>query len=345
MDASLRERKERSIGSFMKVIAKEGEHSEASRNSFKRTEHEEKASKTESRASRPRHIGNILACTGVHGAGTSTIACNIAYTLGKLGYRTLLIDFDLMERSQNYLTRDSIEALDIESNNIIKALSSKGTDLYDSISFVRKNVYLLGAGIACEPLNISQLDQINNMVMILNILQKGYDFLVYDIPIKSLVEDVNFILDDCDSLILNIDSSSWGIVNAINYLCNIDDEYTLSRIFQPRTKILYNKFRGPIGLYDIDIDLKSCMSSEERTDGCDVDDKKTASPNKLIDEVVSRIAGYDIGYHFEDMGIAGVIELDVGFEGYVGNSVQYCDTEVGRLNMLSILRKAVGNDI
>ena len=45
--------------------------------------------------------GYTITFTGNHGCGTTTIACNTAYTLCKLGFKTLLLDLDTIRRNQH----------------------------------------------------------------------------------------------------------------------------------------------------------------------------------------------------------------------------------------------------
>lgn len=265
--------------------------------------------------------GHVLTVTGVGGAGASTVACNIAYTLGFLGLKTLLIDFDTELRTQHMISKDNFESMGTTSCNVKTALLDDVDKVFKKITITRKNVHLLASGISCEPERLHDFD--NQVKLMLNILKRDYEFIICDIPIHIAIEDMPVTIENSDDIIMVTEGCSLGILNTINYICNIDNSFLLQNIFSKKTKIIFNKLRPVKKLYNKSINLlnPSCL--------------------RVIDKVVSDIADCDIGYYFSDMRLLGCIDIDNTFEQFVGEKTQYCDTTRGKLVMLNIINELI----
>lgn len=265
--------------------------------------------------------GHIINVTGVNGSGVSTMALNLAYTLGKLGFKTLLIDFDVMQRNQHFLAKDNIDSLGMTSDNVQFALRDDLNSVFKKLTITRKNVHLLASGLACDPTRLNGSD--NNVKLMLNILKREYEFIICDTPLNIAVEDIPVTIENSDDILLVIEGCNVGILNTINYLCNIEDSFVMQNIFSRKSKIIFNKLRPVKKLYHRQINLLNINSL------------------RVIDKVVTDIADCDIGYYFSDMNLIGCIDNDNTFEQFVGEKTQYCDTPRGRLVMLNIINELI----
>ena len=265
--------------------------------------------------------GYTITFTGNHGCGTTTIACNTAYTLGKLGFKTLLLDLDTIGRNQHYLTKDNFNSIEKDSANGNLALSGRIDEVYGYVTSTRRNVHSLLNGVACEPQKLDPVSVNDRVKSMINLFKKDYDFIIIDIPFEDAVETAPITLEACNDIVINCDSSSWGILNLINYVCNLEDRMLLEIIFSQKTNILFNKNRGLKKVYNRPINLYN------------------NSALKTIDKVVIDIADFSIGYKFSDMRSMGVLELSNSFESFVGEKVQFCDTPKGQVKMLELLKR------
>lgn len=270
-----------------------------------------------------KHLGKrgyTITFTGNHGCGTSTIACNTAYTLGKLGFKTILLDLDTFGRNQHYLTKDNFNSIDKESGNMNMALQGRIDDVYGCITSTRRSVHTLLNGVACEPQEL-QPGSNERVKQIINLFKKDYDFIILDVPFKFAVEEIPITLEACNDIVITCDSSSWGVMNIINYICNLEDSMLLEILFSQKTNILFNKHRGVKKIYNRGINLYS------------------PSALKVLDKIVVDIADFSIGYKFSDMRSMGALELSNTFETFLGEKVQFCDTPKGQVKMLELLKK------
>lgn len=270
-----------------------------------------------------KHLGKrgyTITFTGNPGCGTSTIACNTAYTLGKLGFKTILLDLDTFGRNQHYLTKDNFNSIDKESGNMNMALQGRIDDVYGCITSTRRNVHTLLNGVACEPQEL-QPGANERVKQIINLFKKDYDFIILDVPFKFAVEEIPITLEACNDIVITCDSSSWGVMNIINYICNLEDSMLLEILFSQKTNILFNKHRGVKKIYNRAINIYS------------------SSALKVLDKIVVDIADFSIGYKFSDMRSMGALELSNTFETFLGEKVQFCDTPKGQVKMLELLKK------
>ena len=264
--------------------------------------------------------GYTITFTGNHGCGTSTIACNTAYTLGKLGFKVILLDLDTLGRNQHYLTKDNFNSIEKDAGNMSTALDGRIDEVYGCITSVRRNVHAILNGIACEPHELAPgtNERVKQMI---NLFKKDYDFIILDVPFKFAVEDIPVTLEACNDIVITCDSSSWGVMNLINYICNLEDTMLLEILFSQKTNLLFNKHKGVKKIYNRGINLYN------------------SGALKVLDKIVVDIADFSIGYKFADMRTMGALELSNTFETFLGEKAQFCDTPKGQVKMLELLKK------
>jgi len=264
--------------------------------------------------------GNLLVVSGLQGSGTSTLAANIASTLNRIGYKVIIIDLDTETKSQHYMSKDSFNSLNMDSDNLKTALQQDLANIYSYITLIRRDFHLLGTGIACEPYKIDDIANIDKVVKMIELLKKEYNFIICDIPLKVLITSLADLITRANDVILNIDGGTYGILDTINILCNADSELTLETIFSDKTNVVFNKCRGTKKVLDKVINVNSRKALE------------------VIDKLVADFAGCEIDYKFNDMRPVGSISLSPEFESFVNAKEQWCDTPKGKEIILQIIK-------
>lgn len=138
----------------------------------------------------------IIAVTSVQpGEGKSTTSINLAATLAKMGFRTLLVDAD---------TRNSVMSGTFRTNDKISGLTAflSGTADLDSVLCTTdiENLYVIPSGPV--PPNPTTLLQSKNFSNTLGVLRKYYDYIIIDTPPVGLVIDAVLVAQESDAIML-----------------------------------------------------------------------------------------------------------------------------------------------
>ena len=128
--------------------------------------------------------------------GKSSVAANIALTLVRQNYKTILIDCDLRRPIQakqlgieEELTTDYVDYLKGEGD-----LSEAGLQVMDLPVLLAKKKYP----------NSTELITTENMSNMLDILKQNYDYIIVDTPPMSILGDAEALADICDMSVLVI---------------------------------------------------------------------------------------------------------------------------------------------
>ena len=264
--------------------------------------------------------GEVMVVTGLEGSGTSSLAFNLASILSKVNHKVLIVDLDTELKSQHIMSAETYNSMDISSDNIKRTLENDVNHAFTYVTLVKKNLHLLGTGIACEPFEITDEDEISKLLKMIEMFKKEYDYVICDIPLKQLVKGFNDLINRASDIVLSIDSSTIGLINTLNVLCNIDNEYLLDSIFSNKTSIVYNKMRVMKDLLGKSINLASKRSLD------------------VIDKVVTEFAGYEISYKFSNMRLVGYVPYINDYEKYVNSHEQFCDNGKGRGLLMQLLK-------
>lgn len=252
--------------------------------------------------------GCSIVVTGCGGCGTSTVSMNLANVLWRLGYTILLVDLDTKYKAQSYITKDHYESIDPDSAPIMSAInSSSGINAY--VSVVKQGYHLLTMGMASDSVSSEKALNKDKLSRFITFAKMNYNFVIYDVPFENATTNLDDIIYSADNIILNIDSSTWGINKTLIAMCNIDNPDIQETLFT-RTQLLYNKFRGI-----------------DKLNGKKV--KNTFDIAKIMDKKVESLLGEDPGYHFSNLRVCGVIQDNPGFEKGWFNEKQISDTKNG----------------
>ena len=251
--------------------------------------------------------GNTIAVTGCGGAGTSTIAENLANTLCNMGYSVLVVDLDTMQRAQSYVSLDNYRSMLQDEENLKLAINNNRMDM---ISLVRRNYSLLTIGMAADGYPVSKVIEQDKLAMFISNVKSNYNFVIYDTKYSDLINPLKSLIVNADNILMVIDSSNWGVLKTLNEICNTEDEKVLDILFG-KSQIVFNKYRG----------FNRLMGKRTKIG------RKTTEE---MDSIVQDLTGMDIGYYFSDLDVIGIIKDDPEIEKYWCTKKRYSDTKVGR---------------
>ena len=264
--------------------------------------------------------GNNIVVTGFGGSGTSTLAFNLANTICNLGYTVLLVDMDTKYKTQSYLSKDSFDAVDVDSANVMAAVNStSGINAYTSI--VRQGFHLLTMGMASDSKEAKDAFKQDRLSKFMSQCKASHNFVIFDIPFDDLVGSLSQIGYSADNVIINIDASNWGISKALIGMCNIGNDDIEDTLFS-RGQIIFNRYKGMNKIFG----------------------KKVKNLNNVtnkMDEMLIRLNGEDPGYRFANMHVIGAIKFSKSIEEFWFGQMQYSDTMGGFDEYVEILKRVL----
>ena len=225
--------------------------------------------------------GCNIVVSGCIGSGVSTIAYNLAVTLANLGYKTLIVDFDTVDKQQSIISKEMFKALGCESVGIELAVNEKAS-LGKTVSAVRKNLYAIGYGAAVDSYDIETALKIENIPEFMSTAKAQFEFVVYDIPLDNIIKYAKSTVTLADKFLMVSEANTAGTMKFINRITNIEDENLLYMIIS-KSILLLNKY----------------------IDGCNIMGLKLGKVKyytAYIDNIIENLAGEDIGIHTKSMG-------------------------------------------
>ena len=266
--------------------------------------------------------GNSILVTGAPGAGTQTIAYQLANVLRLMNYSVLLVDFDTVGRSQSYITEANYNATDPDENKLAQAVNSS-SGISKHLIVPSQNLHLLDLGLALDSKPLEEMIQKNRVMKFANSAKNGHNFVIYDAPFEAATGHLDDLTTMQDNIVIVSDASTWGSMKTLLYMMNIADDTVLETMFN-KSQILFNRYRGYPKILN----------------------QKIRNPQdilKAMDKQVEKLVGTDIGYQFQQMHCCGSLGyIDKFEEGWLGkDKQQYTATRDGQAVFVEILKNIV----
>ena len=266
--------------------------------------------------------GNSIMVTGAPGAGTQTVAFQLANIIRLMNYNVLLVDFDVKGRSQTYISAANYNATDHDESRLAAAVnSSQGINQY--VAIAAQNLHLLNLGLDIDDKPIDQVIQKNRVMKFANQAKNGHNFVIYDVPFEHAAGHLEDITTMADNLVIVVDSSTWGAMKTLLYMMNVEDDTILETLFS-KSQILFNRYRG----------YPRILGEKIR---CPEDILKA------MDKELTDLVGADIGYQFRSIHVCGSLGYIDAFEnGWLGKEKQqWTATREGQAAFVQILKNIV----
>lgn len=266
--------------------------------------------------------GNSIMVTGAPGAGTQTVAFQLANIIRLMNYNVLLVDFDVKGRSQTYISAANYNATDHDESRLAAAVnSSQGINQY--VAIAAQNLHLLNLGLDIDDKPIDQVIQKNRVMKFANQAKNGHNFVIYDVPFEYAAGHLEDITTMADNLVIVMDSSTWGAMKTLLYMMNVEDDTILETLFS-KSQILFNRYRG----------YPRILGEKIR---CPEDILKA------MDKELTDLVGADIGYQFRSIHVCGSLGYIDAFEnGWLGKEKQqWTATREGQAAFVQILKNIV----
>lgn len=140
------------------------------------------------------NVNSIIFTSTVSNEGKSTISANVALSLAKKNYKTIIVDADL----RNPSIKEQLGIAD-KTACITDVLKNK-IKLSDAIvKLPKSNLYAL-LGSEASP-KASEFVSSPEMLKMIHSLQKAFDFVIIDMPPAGLVSDAVSLKNDADGLV------------------------------------------------------------------------------------------------------------------------------------------------
>ncbi|MBR1453943.1 MAG: AAA family ATPase [Lachnospiraceae bacterium] len=186
----------------------------------------------------------ILFTNASGGAGTSTIVSNVAYMMASRGFRTLIIDLNILFPNQHLYFNASQE---LEKSDLISFINGR-TSLGESIEQVDglSLMYAHNRGIL-DIINSESNSAVNNFKEGITRLRELFDIVIIDCPMKIenylcntamyLADQIYLVWDEGIGSISNTDKIRRNMANT-----GIDAYTKLKVILNKRTHIQYSNY-------------------------------------------------------------------------------------------------------
>ena len=269
--------------------------------------------------------GNSIMVTGAPGAGTQTVAFQLANLLRLMNYNVLLVDFDVKGRQQTYISQANYNATDHDESRLVQAVNStQGINQY--IAIAAQNLHLLNLGLDIDDKPIEQIIQKNRVMKFANQAKNGHNFVIYDVPFDFAAGHLEDITTMADNIVIVQDSSTWGSMKTLLYMMNVGDDAILETLFG-KAQILFNRYRN----------FPKILGEKIR---------RPEDILKAMDKQLTDLVGADIGYSFRGIHVCGCIPYIPQFEeGWLGkDKAQWTATKEGQATFVEILKKIVFRD-
>lgn len=234
--------------------------------------------------------GCNIVVTGCKGSGVTSVAYNMASMLARLGYRTLIVDFDTVDRAMSYVSEDTYRCLGADSMALEGAIN-QGMHLGRAVSIVKNNLYIIGLGAAIDAYEFDQTLKVEAVSRFMSDVKSQFQFVVYDTPIENIIKYCKDIAVMSDKVALVSEASTSGAMKTITAMMNIEDESLMQTFFNKCT-LICNKVK----------ESNSIMGAKA---------KSARAIAKCMDNVVKDLTGESIGHYFSNMrGFAEVAWSD-----------------------------------
>ena len=225
--------------------------------------------------------GCNIVVSGCMGSGVSTITYNLAVTLANLGYKTLVVDLDTVDRQQSIISKEMFKALGCESVGIELAINDKAS-LGKTVSAVRKNLYAIGYGAAVDSCDMGTALKTANIPEFMSTAKAQFEFVVYDIPLDNIINYAKSAVTLADKFLMISEANTAGTMKFINRITNIEDENLLYMLLSKSILIL-NKYIADCNIMGLKLG-------------------KVKNYTTYVDNIIENLAGEDIGIHTKNMG-------------------------------------------
>lgn len=260
-----------------------------------------------------KNRGSSLVVTGGPASGKSLLAFNIANVVAKLGYQCLLVDFDLFGRTQAYLSKEAYEAVhsgDTAKTNLLAAINSSHGKIGRYVDIISPGFHILTNGLAGDVIKPEQFSDKQKVIRFDNTAKSSYNFIVYDMPFEFVDGLCSDIVLNADNVVITIDASTWGVMQALLLMGNVDNMEVQEALFC-RSQVCFTKVRESIN----------------KVLGRQV--KDVYNILRLMDTIIVDLLGIEPEFLFSDIRVCGVIPYNEQLENLWFGRKQYSDISEG----------------
>lgn len=185
----------------------------------------------------------VVFVTGEHNSGVSSVVASIGYCAASMGKRVLIIDMDLINRTQSQLYENA-NGNSNSYSGLVPALNRWDDLAYYTYKTIVPGLSTLGVDITDSD-NFKHITGLNyqNFVSLLANASRNYHLVIVDLPFETLVANQNWVSIAQDVFYV-LENDTYGIVNMLNKLCLDNFGYDRNSFFNTINKLsfIFSKF-------------------------------------------------------------------------------------------------------
>lgn len=233
-------------------------------------------------------------------SGNTTVVDNIGTLISSLGYSSLIVDLNILNRGLASITKDNYLAVHntyTDSSSLREGLNSSLGNISNIANISKVDYHLLSLGLASQYIGHKDLTDEAKLNRFITTSKGSYNYILYDIPLEALSYYANIIYT-ADIVVVTSRLSNKGIMDYLLRMCNIENDDIMDIIFT-RGKVLYT--------YDKGVDRLLGNKYNITTLG------------NIIDTKVRELVGCESEYSFANLDVLGSIRYSDIYDNLWGS--------------------------
>lgn len=185
----------------------------------------------------------IVLVTGEHNSGVSSIVASVGYCAASMGKKVLIVDMDLINRTQSQLYENA-NSNATSYSGLVPALNRWNDLTYYTYKTIVPGLSTLGVDITDSD-NFNHIKSLNysNFISLLTNASHDYHLVIVDLPFETLIPNQNWVSIAQDVFYV-LENDTYGVVNMLNKLCLDNFGYDRNSFFNTINKLsfIFSKF-------------------------------------------------------------------------------------------------------
>ena len=263
--------------------------------------------------------GTSIIVTGSKASGKSTVAFNLANSLARSGYQTLIVDLDTKHKAQSFMSKQAVDGIDNDNVSLKSAVNSN-KDIMSFVNVIRPGVHHIGSGLNVETQEMDEMFNIKRLTKFIVDARRNYNFVIYDVSIDDFDKYIHDVVEYVEEILIVAEASNYGLTNTVLDIFNIESEDLYDAVFS-KGKIIYNKCRNTKRLLG----------------------RKVENLETMMDKLAASISGYEAEGSMRDIECVGFIPYIDNADGCMYEKEQISDDDKVKDMFMKIIKNVLNN--
>lgn len=259
---------------------------------------------------------------GTQSSGTSTLAYNIGRLIARMGFTVLLVGMDTRNKPFSYMTADLFDIVHTndQSSLSLNLAMNHSVDIANYTNIEDAGFHVLTLGLNQQHRELEKLTTQEKLNKFNGFARQMYNFVIYDMSmdmIQSVGVDIAF---SCDDIIYTVESTTDGLIRAMNDFGSIKDEQIRALMFS-KSKLVLTKYMDQTLYFGKKI-------------------KKEIELLKQLDNIIEELTGDISDYRMSELKIVGIIPFSFDF---INDIMTSHNKIINNIDNQKILMKVIHN--